>query len=413
MWLTNNNIKKVASDFLIIFFVFWAGAALSVVHGVSFAIEPFGILFIETMGSYLLARVFIRGPESYEFFVRCLFFTILVLIPFSLYETITAQPIVLNIFRNFGPVFDVAYMQSRWGLDRVQGPFEHPILYGVFCGMGIGMVFYSQAATLSFFTRALRTFAVLFAAIWSLSSGPLSGIVAQIMLITYGFFTKGIKARWKLAVLGAVSAYIVVDLLSNRRPAEVFISYFAFNAHNAYNRMRIWDFGSASVLNHPVFGIGYNEWERPFWMSPSVDMFWLLPSMKYGLPAGLALASAFAIIALKIASKKIEDQRINYCRVGLMITLVGLMLSGWTVHFWNATYSITCFVFGAGVWIYTQDYGTKTVSTHEDEQSKNVRRRAGVLEHDRKSEPALAHQTESNTIVPAKAKAGRRAAVRF
>ena len=47
-------------------------------------------------------------------------------------------------------------------------------------------------------------------------------------------------AKWKLLALLGVLAYIVVDLLSNRSPIQVLISYGTFNQGTAYNRVLIW-----------------------------------------------------------------------------------------------------------------------------------------------------------------------------
>ena len=68
-------------------------------------------------------------------------------------------------------------------------------------------------------------------------------------------------------------AYIVVDMLSNRTPFEVLISYGTFNQATAYNRVHIWNYGMQNVMGSPIFGIGLNDWARPSWMQSVVRQF--------------------------------------------------------------------------------------------------------------------------------------------
>ena len=73
------------------------------------------------------------------------------------------------------------------------------------------------------------------------------------------------------------------------------ITYLTFNSGTAYWRLHIWNFGSAEVWRNPLFGIGLNDWARPSWMwTASVDNFWLLTAMRYGIPAFLLLVAGIA-----------------------------------------------------------------------------------------------------------------------
>lgn len=369
-WLADTSMKKRPCDWLIIFYVTWSGVSMVVTMGAGEAIEPFGMQAIETFGAYFLARRFVRDAGSYEFMVHWFFRIVLIILPFALIETLTSRNIALDFFRVIGPVFGDVYKEPRWGFDRVQGPFEHPILYGVFCGSAIGMVAFLNAEIR---TKLWRMWLVVFTAFWSLSSGPLSGIVMQILVVFYERVTRSISSRWR--IIGGITAasYVLIDLLSNRVPAEVFISYVAFSAHTAYNRIRIWELGSASVMKHPVFGLGIEpDFERPEWMSPSADMFWLLKSMQFGLPGGLALVAAFLYIVVKVCRLEIVDLRINACRNGIMISLLGIFISGWTVHFWNATYVLTCFLFGAAAWMIDVNTSQNTRPSNHEGQDTTV-----------------------------------------
>ena len=62
-----------------------------------------------------------------------------------------------------------------------------------------------------------------------------------------------------------------------------------FNPQTADGRLIILEYGSAEIARHPVFGIGLNEWVRPWYKKQSVDNFWLSHAMRFGLPS-LAVA---------------------------------------------------------------------------------------------------------------------------
>src|SRR3954466_10503300 len=72
----------------------------------------------------------------------------------------------------------------------------------------------------------------------------------------------------------------------------------------------IWEYGSASVLNNPLFGVGFGDWARASWMTSSADMFWLVNAMRHGLPAGLLIMSAFLLLFLPVSLRKILVERI-------------------------------------------------------------------------------------------------------
>jgi hypothetical protein len=356
-WATNAKIPKILPDFLVLFFPVWATLALASHYGISFAIEAGGMLFIETAGAYFIARVLIQNADRFEQLIKWLIWTVLCLLPFALIEAVTGQEILIEFFRVFGKTHGIIHADPRWGFDRVQGPFEHPIHYGVFCGTALSFAFYYKAEIQSFLYRALRASIILFTAIWSLSSGPLTGLVAQLLLIAYDLVTRSIAKRWKILIGGVVAAWIAVDLFSNRTPPEVFITYFAFSAHTAYNRINIWVYGTQSIAKHPLLGIGYEEYERPWHVySSSIDMFWILPSMQFGIPAGFALLGAFIYITLRVARAKISNPREIILRRATMICFVGLILSGWTVHYWAAMYSLVIFLFASGIWFFTRPF---------------------------------------------------------
>ena len=350
-WLSGACGKIRSPDIYILFYCLWAAVAMLINHGTAFAVEPAGILLIETFGTYLLARWLIRDARSFLRMVRVLVGLITFIIPFALYEALTGTALLLEIFRKIYTSHLNEYMDPRWGLDRVQGTFAHPILFGVFCSSGFSLSIYVLGYGKNFFQQLLRASPSMITVFLSLSSGPLSALTAQMGIIAWDRALKNFKYRWNLFLGCFVFMYVAIDLLSNRTPIKVLIHYFAFNAHTAYNRIKIWDYGSAEVLRHPVFGIGFNEWVRAWYMSASMDMFWLIHAVRYGLPAAILFSLAVAVILIGLSRIQTDDARLLSYRTGYIITMGGLCLAGWTVHFWNEIYATFMFLLGSGVWM--------------------------------------------------------------
>ena len=143
---------------------------------------------------------------------------------------------------------------------------------------------------------------------------------------------------------------------------KVFISYLTFSPQSAYNRILIWDYGTAEVARNPLFGIGFGDWARPVWMSDSMDNFWLVTAVRYGLPALIFLASAIVLLALRQARANTNDVTVNRHRMAWLAIIIGMAVSGITVHLWNAVFAYFFFLIGTGAWMA---YPQKRTSTRQ------------------------------------------------
>ena len=149
-----------------------------------------------------------------------------------------------------------------------------------------------------------------------------------------------------------LTAYLVVDAISNRSPIDVFISYLTFNADTSYMRVHIWNYGTQSVMRHPILGIGLNDWERPSWMGGSVDNFWLGAAMSYGIPGLLFIVGSFLSVCFGLGRLKNFPFQVAQCRKGLIVTICGVIVAVCTVHVWDAPYVLVIFLLGSGMWMF-------------------------------------------------------------
>ncbi|WP_455373550.1 O-antigen ligase family protein [Limibacillus halophilus] len=361
MLFTGRKGRLNIADGLIILHCIWAVLALIRQAGLGQGIESGGIYAVECLGAYLLGRLYIRSYEDFYRFSRLLVGLILALLLFTLPEALTGKHLLRDLFRAVlgGP--GAHYIDPRMGLTRAFGPFDHPILYGVFSAVGFSLAFYVLAeAKLLPVKRLMPAAGVALATFLSLSGGPFVALAMQIGIIGWERATQGIRFRW-LGLLGIFACvYIAISLLSNRNPILVFISYLTFSTRSAYNRVLIWDYGTAEIGRHPLFGIGLADWIRAPWMSDSMDNFWLVTAVRYGLPAFALLAATLCILVIRVAGRKGCAPEILRARRAWGFTLFGLALAGCTVHLWNALFVLFFLILGSGAWIL--ETSTRTAS---------------------------------------------------
>ncbi|MBP1862326.1 O-antigen ligase family protein [Rhizobium herbae] len=351
LWLAGKAGRIRASDILILLYCLWCTISLFVVHGAQTGLQSGGIIVVETAGAYFFGRCFIRGPEQFYAMTRLLFVIVAIMLPFALLEAVTNTNVSLALFSKVFPTHVEAFKEARWGLRRVQGVFEHPILFGVSCGAILALVHMVLGGDKSAAKRWSASAVVFTTAFLSLSSGPLTALLAQVSLVFWNWLLARDARRWQYLWAVALSLYTFISLASNQSVFEFLLTYFSFEPASAYYRVLIWKFGSGSALNHPLFGVGFGRWDRPSWMPPSIDMFWLYHAVLFGIPAGLFMIGGFLTMYMSIAFRKETDEfRLRY-RTAYLIMMTGYFLVGWTVHFWNATYVLFLFLLGSGSWL--------------------------------------------------------------
>ena len=312
------------------------------------SVQTAGILLIETFGPYLMARCYVRSVDAFREMIRLLFRMVAILLPFAIFEAFAGRDVILELFSSVLPTHVVAITDPRWGLRRAQTVFEHPILHGVVCGSFLALVHSVLGDRQSPSKRWLMTGVVGLTAFLSFSSGPITALAVQGMLLGWNWLLRENKNRWNLLWGMVFVAYVFVSIMSNQTVPEFFITHFAFDQLSAGYRVLIWNFGTQSVLNHPIFGVGLGEWDRPLWMPPSIDMFWLAHAVYYGLPGGILMLAAFLCTISRVGFHKASDEEASRYKTAYVIAMTGLFLVGWTVHFWNTTYVLVMFLLGSG-----------------------------------------------------------------
>jgi O-antigen ligase len=351
IFFTGNAGRIRIADVALLLFSFWCVLSLIVVNGVELSVQTSGIVFLETAGSYLLARCFIRDADDFYNMIQLLFRLVLLLLPFAIFESVSGQNISRELFALICPTFTGVVAPQRWGLTRVESVFDHPILFGVVTGSIFALVHLVLGYKQSLVRRALMTGAVGATAVLSLSAGPLIALILQGLLLSWNSLLQGIKSRWKILIGLLAAMVLLIEMVANRSVPAIVASYLTFDDLSYWFRLLIWDYGSAAALNHPLFGAGLDDWERPEWMPRSIDNLWLFFAVRNGLPAPLLLLVTLLSIFLAVGFKKGLDDKITAYRTAFLITMTAFFLVSWTVTFWDAAYVIFLFLMGSGVWI--------------------------------------------------------------
>jgi hypothetical protein len=348
--------KVTATDILLIGHGAWMAVALQA-NNPDQMITQVGSIVPDFLGGYLLARVYIRTPEQFMALARWMGILIACLLPFALYESRTGVPLIIQTIKKLplvGSYSNVA-AEKRLGLDRVQGVMVNPIHFGVLCSTAFSMTVVALSGVLSTKRRLLTGAAIGLSAFLSLSAGAFLALLMQILLLGWYWAFRRTGFPWLLLTGWAAFCYIVIDMLSNRAPIQVFFSYATFSPHTAYWRGLIFEWGMKNVWANPILGLGLNNWERPWFMfSGSMDNFWLLMAVRYGIPGFLFLAIGYGLVLWRVGRRKFDgDARMLLLRRAWMLTMVGLTFSLCTVHIWTTIHSYVFFLFGAGMWFLT------------------------------------------------------------
>jgi len=352
-----NQILKKADiiDVLLFAFTLLASASLIYNHGLQKGIESSGILIIEILGAFYLARLYITTPKNY-YQINMLFATILaVLLIFSLYEAFAKHRILHEWAKAITGHDSLDYRlythyYIRMGIMRTTNLFAHPILYGT-----IGAIFFPFIVLLVFFkfklSNLIKSVAILVGMISTLSSAPLLAVAFQSMTAILTRFWADGKRFWIGTGFVLLSSFMIINAVSNRGFFAILISYLTFNPVTGYYRMLQWEYSMHDIANNPLFGIGLNDWTRPDWMNSSIDSFWLLMTLQHGMIASFILffVCLYAVFHMLNRLHKFHPAT-RWMVKSWILAFMSLILIGFTVDYFGKIQPLFFFVLGSIAW---------------------------------------------------------------
>ena len=354
-WLRGKAGGIKGADVVFVTFSVWIALSIVVTSG-STALQSAGIVLLETLTPYLLARCCIRNAGDFQVLAKALFWLVVLLLPLIAIETVTGWKATLRLFGVFLPTYGDVMMPPRVGLWRAQGPFDHPILLGLVCSSAFTLAYlvigYGKTALRRYFIAGI----VAIATACSLSSGPLLGILLQVLLMCWKLLADwiGLRVMW-IATIVSLSSAQFVCWATNRSLLDVTISRLTFDPLSYWFRNVIWQYGWSSVLAHPWLGVGLGEWDRPYWMPGSIDNVWLYFAVKHGLPALFLIGLSVTLCLAQVGWKQGLNKRHRDYRCAYLVSVISCCLVGLTVHFWDGAYVLIIFLLGSGLWIVDVD----------------------------------------------------------
>ena len=154
-------------------------------------------------------------------------------------------------------------LDHRFGMTRAMGTLEHPITWGMIASMSVANVFYIYRQRL---VMALgRTGFFAFVTFTSLSTGPLLSVLCQLGLIAWDRTLAFFRFRWLLLVYLVLFGILLVRIGGEFQLREVIVNDVSYAKASAETRLVVWDYGLMEVKQHPLFGIGLNDWTKPWW----------------------------------------------------------------------------------------------------------------------------------------------------
>lgn len=362
MLMSGRYGRLILPDFLFLAHVVWQAIAL-IANNHNGVLQAIGSSGMEFYGGYLIGRVYIRTPGQFVNLAKWLVGIVIITIPFALYEARTGQPLLIELIQAAPLLVTEANINNdpRLGMERAQVVFAHPIHYGLYASIAFAMGFIALKYEISTKMRYFLSGTVGMGVFLSLSSGALLAVLIQLFLLMWAMVFYRVKARWWLLLGFCALLYIGIDLLSERTPVRVFMSYATFSAHNAFWRGLIFEHGMLNVWANPIFGIGLGDWVRPeFMRSSSIDNHWLTLAVSYGFPGFFSLTVPFFWMLWCVVRRDLgPDERLNQLRLAWMICFMGLSFTLATVAIWKVILSFVFFMFGAGMWIVTTDVASR------------------------------------------------------
>lgn len=330
-----------ASDALVIAGAGWFIVSMIVHLGLGAGIASGGALAMDVVLPFLFGRFFIRSATDFRrLLIMCAPGFMIAGIAMAI-ESISHRIIVRTAFENwFGAmpqyvggaeagtrqqVYDI-----RLGLLRSSGPFSFPILAGIF--MASAGALYLRSG-LRGWPRIGGLLAMPFA-IFSVSSAAFLAIMLMMGGYIFDRLQRVIRGlRWDVAL--ATTGWFVIGIsLASNSGLTGLLGRLSLNPATAYFRKVAYQYGIESISAHPLFGIGFQSFERAFWMrSDSMDNYWLLLALRHGLFASVSLMAAaiFCVIACGLSSRRARSEADRNLLVMLAIVIASLIIVEITV----------------------------------------------------------------------------------
>jgi hypothetical protein len=348
-WVSGAAGRVTAVDLLVLAHCLWMGLAILVVHGPE-RLAFVSITTIELFGGYLIGRTLVTNRHVYKAFFRYFVAFLIFLFPFAVFELLTERVLINELFAPFFETFGNVYHDPRAGFWRVQTTFEHPILFGLFCSIGMANVFYiyrNEIAKQLPLTGFRRLHDLLLALVGGAALGDLPELPHRL-------------GQGDQGALVAARRHLGRALRHDRHAVEPHADHHP----DLGGDLRSLDGLDPDRPVQPRLGRGHAQPDlrhrlrqlAAARLACRVDRQLLAGDLGALGPADARadLRGARAAHPRHRARPRALDAELKDYRTGYLVALVGLMLTLCTVHIWGGTSVFVMAYIGAGAFFYTQ-----------------------------------------------------------
>lgn len=348
--LKDPTLRLTGVDVLVFLGIAWRSLAVLVNNGAEGAVFAAGLM-VDLMLGYAIGRAFIRKASDFRFFFRCFLLLLVAFLPFAVLELVTLERVLLDAFSG---VLDVPpgvrTAAVRFGFLRTQLSFETFLVYGAFCVMGFSNVFYvySDKFPLNYLYAAFIAFMTALA----ISTSSLLTMASQICLMLYAFVFRRLPYKWPMLLFLMAFAAGLYFLLDSFNVVDYVINKVMFSQDSGQSRSLHFVYGFQELLRNPFFGVGLNDWKRPYWTSSATDSYWLALFLRNGFPALILTILGYLMHCLMISLATTRSVYEDRLRTGYVISFASAMLMFFYAGFYNSSGVFFMMFMGAGAWFY-------------------------------------------------------------
>jgi hypothetical protein len=374
--LASRKRHFVFSDILIVLTGIWMIVSPALVVDLGYSLHHSAPYAVEFCGSYLAGRVLLSERGQALSFVNLMCHVSAIVALLGVLDVLAGSMVTHDLVRQLMGIAEPRGVDYRLGLVRASGPIDHPILFGFACAIGLVLAVASPIRA-----KGLTIAACGLGVLLSLSSAPIQCSILGLGLLTYDRIFARFRGRWLLLIgigaLGIGASYAISD-----SPLAFIFGHLLIDSSSYWTRVYQWNTVGIIVLNSPWIGIGYELQEAAqkmtFFVFSSVDSVWLNLALVYGIPGAVLVFLSMVGTACYPASGRgvnltVEESKLA-TTLGILIVLVVLL--GFTVDFWEASWMLVILL--VGVRAHLAELGSRRCSTLTKADPGGARQRSSL-----------------------------------
>ena len=353
------QLRATLADLLMFIHVGTISLSAFVHEGFGRGMEP-ALGAVGDMGlAYFVARVFICNLQCYRYFVRIVLIIAVVSAVFGLVEMVTGYSIIRAAYHTLFPKVTFVHLQSqRLSLYRAAAAFRVEILFGLYCATVFALAVCVKHYHLKMSRGLYRGCLILsvMGVFTSLSSGPWMALVLCVCCLLYGRMMRSVSNRWMLLLITIGLGLLFLNLVSNRGPIKLIISYLTLSPQTGYIRLAMWECIWALIPEYWLLGWGWsNDWPRSveWYHWNSIDSLYAVLIVRSGVFAVLSLLGFLAYSWFRLSRSMGRSPPLSNEATGWILSTVCLFVTAIAVDIFGNLIFATYFILGAGQTLFT------------------------------------------------------------